>query len=67
MVGWGRAAVRATLLGAAVMSLGTSMAAAAVPTVGSDGLTASVFTYASAVRERVYIPQPGTPVHLERG
>ncbi len=59
MVGSGRGVGRVALLCAVALMVGTSTAAAAVPTVGSDGVTAPVFAYASAVRERVFIAQPG--------
>ncbi len=38
---------------------GTASAADPVVTIGADGKTAPVFDYAQAVRERVFIPQPG--------
>jgi X-Pro dipeptidyl-peptidase len=38
---------------------GTARAAEPAVTVGADGKTAPVFNYAQAVRERVFIPQPG--------
>jgi X-Pro dipeptidyl-peptidase len=38
---------------------GTARAADPVVTVGDDGTTAPVFDYAQAIRERVFIPQPG--------
>ncbi len=44
----------------AVLGLaGTARAADPVVTIGADGKTAPVFDYTQAVRERVYIPQPG--------
>ncbi len=36
-----------------------SPAAAAAPPLGADGRTAPVYDYAQAVRERIFIPQPG--------
>jgi X-Pro dipeptidyl-peptidase len=38
---------------------GTASAAEPVVTIGEDGKTAPVFDYTQAVRERVFIPQPG--------
>jgi X-Pro dipeptidyl-peptidase len=38
---------------------GTAQAADPVVTIGDDGKTAPVFDYTQAVRERVFIPQPG--------
>ena len=40
-------------------SAGTASAADPAVTIGADGKTAPVFDYTQAVRERVYIPQPG--------
>ena len=39
---------------------GTARAADPVVTIGADGKTAPVFDYTQAIRERVFIPQPGT-------
>jgi X-Pro dipeptidyl-peptidase len=46
---------------ALVMLAGGATAQAAEPaiTIGADGTTAPVFDYQQAIRERVYIPQPG--------
>ena len=38
---------------------GTANAAEPAVTVGADGKTAPVFDYSQAIRERVFIPQPG--------
>jgi X-Pro dipeptidyl-peptidase len=38
---------------------GTARAAAPGVTIGADGKTAPVFDYTQAIRERVFIPQPG--------
>src|SRR4051794_29833722 len=38
---------------------GTAHAASPAVTIGADGKTAPVFDYTQAVRERVFIPQPG--------
>jgi X-Pro dipeptidyl-peptidase len=38
---------------------GTASAAEPAVTIGADGKTAPVFDYAQAIRERVFIPQPG--------
>ena len=38
---------------------GTAQAADPAVTIGADGKTAPVFDYRQAIRERVYIPQPG--------
>jgi len=56
--------VRGLVAGAltlATLGLGGGVAQAQSPvvTVGADGKTAPVFDYTQAVRERVYIPQPG--------
>jgi X-Pro dipeptidyl-peptidase len=48
-------AVALTVLGFA----GTAQAADPGVTIGADGKTAPVFDYARAIRERVFIPQPG--------
>jgi X-Pro dipeptidyl-peptidase len=48
-------AVALTVLGFA----GTASAADPAVTIGADGKTAPVFDYTQAVRERVFIPQPG--------
>src|SRR5688572_23873432 len=48
-------AVALTVLGVA----GTAQAADPAVTTGADGKTAAVFDYTQAVRERVFIPQPG--------
>src|ERR687897_381423 len=58
-----RLATRLALGAVALATLGvTGTAQAAYPaiTIGPDGKTAPVFDYQQAVRERVYIPQPGT-------
>src|SRR5918994_1363813 len=57
-----RLATRLALGAVALATLGvTGTAQAAYPaiTIGPDGKTAPVFDYQQAVRERVYIPQPG--------
>ena len=38
---------------------GTARAADPAVTIGADGKTAPVFDYTQAIRERVFIPQPG--------
>ena len=42
-----------------MMAVGVAPAAAQQITIGEDGRTAPVFDYDAAVRERVFIPQPG--------
>src|SRR4051812_40709501 len=39
-------------------------AQAAGPTLGADGETAATYDYASAIRERVFIPQTGGDPHI---
>jgi X-Pro dipeptidyl-peptidase len=53
-----RLAAAAVLVGVLGAS-GTAQAADPAVTIGADGKTAPVFDYQQAVRERVYIPQPG--------
>src|SRR5690242_8999441 len=55
--GWRR--VRVAALAIATLSATCASASAAVITIGPDGVTSPVFSYAAATRERVYIPQPG--------
>jgi X-Pro dipeptidyl-peptidase len=55
----GRVAIGAVAL-AVLGFTGTAGAAAPDVTVGADGKTAPVFDYTQAIRERVFIPQPGT-------
>jgi X-Pro dipeptidyl-peptidase len=51
---------RLVLIALCLALLAVPAAAQAAPyTLGSDGETADVYSYAGAVRERVYIPQPG--------
>jgi X-Pro dipeptidyl-peptidase len=45
---------------AVVGSAGTAHAADPSVALGEDGKTAPVFDYTQAIRERVFIPQPGT-------
>ena len=49
------------LVAIVVCSLGQSAAASAPPSIviGTDGETAPVFSYADAIRERVFIPVAG--------
>jgi|SoiMethySBSTD1v2_1073268.scaffolds.fasta_scaffold16437_6 X-Pro dipeptidyl-peptidase len=47
------------LAGLVVVNPGTAQAADPQITIGSDGKSAPVFDYTQAIRERVYIPQPG--------
>jgi X-Pro dipeptidyl-peptidase len=51
------------VIGAAALAFlgfsGTAQAADPAVTIGADGKTAPVFDYTQAVRERVFIPQPG--------
>jgi X-Pro dipeptidyl-peptidase len=42
-----------------VVTPGTAQAAGPEITIGPDGKSAAVFDYTQAIRERVYIPQPG--------
>ena len=51
------AAAAATLV--VLATAATAQAADPAVTVGADGKTAPVFDYQEAIRERVYIPQPG--------
>src|SRR5689334_6979417 len=52
--------LRRAILGAVVLLLAWAVPASAADiTLGPDGKTAPVFDYDQAVRERVYIPQPG--------
>ena len=55
--------LRGVVIGAVALSVlafaGTARAADPAIIVGADGKTAPVFDYTQAVRERVYIPQPG--------
>ena len=46
------------------MASGEAVAVAA-PTLGDDGTTAAVFSYQDAVRQRVFIPQPGIDQDLD--
>ena len=46
-------------LAVGLMLLGLPGTASAAPPLGPDGETAPVYDYTSAVRERVFIPQPG--------
>lgn len=50
-----------TFLAAALIlpALGLPTTAGAAPTLDPDGTTADVYSYSGAIRERVYIPQPG--------
>jgi X-Pro dipeptidyl-peptidase len=52
-----------TVVGAVALAVlgfaGPARAADPVVTIGADGKTAPVFDYTQAVRERVFIPQPG--------
>jgi X-Pro dipeptidyl-peptidase len=54
----GRLAIAAVALATLGFS-GTARAAEPGITVGADGTTAPVFDYTQAIRERVFIPQPG--------
>jgi X-Pro dipeptidyl-peptidase len=54
------AAFAAGAVALAVLATGaTAQAAEPAVTIGADGRTAPVFDYQEAIRERVYIPQPG--------
>ena len=57
-----RLATRLALGAVALASVGvggTAQAADPAITIGADGRSAPVFDYQEAIRERVYIPQPG--------
>jgi X-Pro dipeptidyl-peptidase len=54
----GRIVIGAVAL-AVVGFAGTARAADPVTTIGADGKTEPVFDYTQAIRERVFIPQPG--------
>ena len=57
---------RVVLCTAGVLAACAAPAAAAPEiTLGPDGATAPVFDYEQAVRERVYIPQPGIDQDLD--
>jgi X-Pro dipeptidyl-peptidase len=49
---------KVAILALATLGFGGTAQAAEV-TIGSDGRTAPVFDYTQAIRERVFIPQPG--------
>ena len=55
----GRIVIGAVALAAVLGFAGTAAAADPTVTLGADGKTAPVFDYTQAIRERVFIPQPG--------
>src|SRR5215510_12570254 len=50
------AGLAASALALAVFGVGAATARADGPTLGADGTTAPVYSYADAIRERVFVP-----------